>query len=156
MRAFEKAMGLFHKGDFAKAREAFLASAGGPNRDMGHTAQMHIRMCERRLSKSPLEPKTSEDHYNYAVTLMNRGQFQEAEEQFRKSLAGHESADYIHYALALCCGLRGNMEAAAAHLKRAIELRPQNRMIARNDPDFMAIASHSPLRDILLERTSSG
>lgn len=155
-KTFERAAAMFHKGEFAKARQSFRIAAGGPNRDMMHAALMHIRMCDRRLSSAAPELKTPEEHYTYAVALMNRGQLQEAEEQFRQSLRGHEHGDHIHYGLALCYGLRGNLERAFEHLKRAIDLRPQNRVVARNDPDFQTIASQPPLRGLLFpERTDT-
>jgi hypothetical protein len=39
-------------------------------------------------------------------------------------------------------------------MKRAIELRPQNRVAARNDPDFAEIGEQPPLAELLYpERT---
>lgn len=154
---FETAMRLFHRGDFEKARELYRKAAEGPNREMAHTAGMHINMCDRRLSTQQPEPKSAEERYTYAVALMNQGRMADAEEQFRESLRAHETADHVHYSLALCLGLQGKLDDAARHMQRAVELRPQNRHLARTDPDFLPIAHRPPLRVILYpERDDSG
>ena len=154
---YDKAMGLFHRRDFTRAREVFARVASGPATEKAHAAQMHLRMCDRRLGREQVEPRTPEDHYNYGISLMNSGQHERAEGHLRKAVAGNDRADHFHYALALCAGLRGDYEASARHLRRAIELQPANRGVARNDTDFQAIASHPGLREILHpERSHSG
>ncbi len=154
---FESAMRLFHRGEFEKARELYRQAAAGPNREMAHTAGMHINMCERRLSSQQPEPETAEERYTLAVALMNQGRLADAEAQFRESLRMHESADHVHYSLSLCLGLQGKLDDAGRHLLRAIELRPQNRALARSDPDFLPIAHRPALRVILYpEREESG
>ncbi len=156
-KAFDKGMSLFHRGDFAKARKLLEEVIGGPSREMSHAAQMHIRMCDRRLASTMPELKTAEDHYNYAVALMNQGRLGEAEPAFRAGLRLEESADHIHYGLALCCALRGNLPGASDHMGRAIELRPHNRATARSDPDFQPFLTRPPLSEVLFpERNESG
>jgi tetratricopeptide (TPR) repeat protein len=157
VRLFDKAVQLFHAGDLRQAKEMFQQVARGPAKEMAHSARVHELVCDRRLSRDVPELSTPEDHYNYAITLMNRHQLKEAEGHLRQAVAGKEDGDHFHYALALCCGLSGDLEAASRHLKRAIELHPRNRAAARNDPDFLPIAGQHPLREILYpERTSSG
>jgi len=146
---FGRAMQLFHRGRFGRARDLFQRALDGPNREMAHTAQMHRKMCERRLSRSPVDLKSPEELYHFGVALMNDGRLDEAAVQLRRSLAAAEQSDYVHYALALCLGLRGRFDEAVVHLKRAISLRPQNRYVARSDPDFLRIALQPPLRAIL-------
>jgi tetratricopeptide (TPR) repeat protein len=145
---FEKAMALFHKRDFAKARELFAQIAAGPNSEWMHAARMHERMCERRLEGAK-PPKSAEDHYTLGVALLNLGALDRAEEHLRKGVQANDRGDHLHYALALCLGLRGDLEGCYRHLSRAIEIAPQNRIAARNDGDFQALAKQSPLRELL-------
>ncbi len=143
-------MAWFQRKDFPKAKDLFQQAAGGTNREMAHAARMHAHMCERRLVKSQAPAlRTVEDFYNYGMALLNQGGLAEAERQLRKALGLKDDLDYVHYSLALCCGLQGQLEAAGKHLRRAIQIQPQNRNAARNDPDFHAIANQSPLREIL-------
>ncbi len=44
---------------------------------------------------------------------------------------------------------QGDFESAHRHMKRAIELQPRNRMLARNDPDFLELIQRGALRELL-------
>jgi tetratricopeptide (TPR) repeat protein len=147
---FDQAMARFQSGDFNAARNLLEAVAEGPNLNIAHAARMHVAMCDMRLSKARVDVKTPEDHYNYAVTLMNARQHAQAVEHLRAALAADEDADHVHYALALCLGMTGDRQGALQHLRRAVELEPSNRKLARRDPDFMEVARESPLREYLV------
>ena len=71
LTAFERAIGLLHKRNFREAKEMFEKAMQGPNREMASNAALQIRMCERRLSAPAPEPKSAEEHYNYAIALIN-------------------------------------------------------------------------------------
>ena len=58
-------------------------------------------------------------------------------------------ADHIHYALALAQALGGDFPAAYENLRRAIELEPRNRIIARQDADFAQLANQPPFDRLL-------
>ncbi len=149
IEAYDKAMALFHGREYAKASVLFAAALPGPNREMAHASQLHIRMCEQRMARPEPAVLTPEDRYNLAVALINRRELHQAETQLEAALRETQNADYLHYAMALCRGLRGDLEGAYLHLKRAIELQPSNRVAARNDPDFHDIAQREPLRELL-------
>ena len=146
---FDKGVALFHKRNFTQAMEMFEKAAKGPAPEVAHSAQMHLRMCERRLGRSQQSPQTGEDYYNYGVALMNRREMEQAEAMLRKAVGMDEKADHFHYGLALCAGLRGDVATAAKHLRRSIELQPGNRVAAKNDPEFHSIAQNPSLREIL-------
>jgi len=153
---FERAMQLFHKADYAKAAPVFKTSTDGPSLEKRHAAQMHIKMCERRIHAQS-GPQTAEDYFTLGVSLMNRGEHADAEENLRKALAKNAKADHYLYALALCLGQRGKGIEAAEALAKAIELAPQNRIAARNDAEFQALMSQPAIRDVLYpERSNPG
>jgi tetratricopeptide (TPR) repeat protein len=154
---FDKAMTLFHKRDFAKAKEPFEKAALGPAPEIAHTAKMHLRICERQLATTTPPLKTPDDHYNYGVALMNRGDLENASQHLKKAVSADPKADHYHYALSLCSAMQGEVETSAEHLKKAIALAPENRVAARNDSDFQAVANRSPLREVLYpERSGAG
>jgi tetratricopeptide (TPR) repeat protein len=156
-QVFEKAMALFQRREFAKARDLFQRATTGPLAEVSHAANMHIRMCDRRIGGAAPPLRTPDDHYNYGITLINQHRLDEAEAQLRKAVAGNERAGHYHYALALCCGLRGNLPDAVVHLRRAIEIEPANRIAAVNDADFQSMAGHAALRELLVpERSRPG
>jgi tetratricopeptide (TPR) repeat protein len=149
VKAFEQAMRLFHAGDYAGAIEAFEKAAAGPVPAMSHTARLHAKMCVQRLSQAQPKLETAEDRYNYAVGLINQRRLADAEEHLYKALETHPQADHLHYALALTRGLQGDFEGARRYMKRAIDLQPRNRTLARNDPDFAEMIQRGWLRELL-------
>jgi tetratricopeptide (TPR) repeat protein len=149
LKAFEQAVRLFHAAKFADAREQFAKAVSGPNREMGHNAELHIRMCERRLAKPVVDLRTPEEHYNYGVAMVNARNLTDARQHLETALKLQPDAEHVHYALALCKGLSGDIEGATENLRRAIELEPRNRISARQDADFGGFSSHPQIQQLL-------
>lgn len=154
--SFEAAIRLFRTGRFAEARDLFEAVQTGPDRAMAHNAELHIRMCDRRLKETSVVLHTAEEQYNYAVALINARQLGTARKYLQDALLQEPEADHIYYALALCLALSGDLYGAYENLKRAIELQPRNRITARQDADFAGIIDRAPLdRLVFPERKGS-
>ena len=149
MESFGDGMRLFHARQLGQARELFLAASNGPDRAVSHRAALHARMCESHLQSSGVVLSTPEDHYNYAITLINSRNFAAALEHLRAALAAEPSADHVLYALAACQGLTGDLQGAYENLKRAIDLQPRNRLAARQDPDFASFAGQTAFSRLL-------
>jgi tetratricopeptide (TPR) repeat protein len=154
---FEKATAAFHKKSFAAAKDLFAQAAEGPSVELSHSAQMYIRMCDRRMGAGAAEAKTPDDLYTLGVSLLNRGDYDNAAAALETALKKKPDADHLHYTLALCKGHRGDFSAAADHLRRAIELQPANRIAAVNDIEFRPLARNQAIRDLLNgERNDAG
>lgn len=149
LKSFEQAVRLFHTRKFSEAREHFGKATSGPNREMAHNAELHIRMCDRRLEKAVVDLKTAEERYNYGVAMINARNLGEAQQHLEAALKLEPQADHILYALALCNCLVGDMEGGYEHLKRAIDLDPRNRISARQDADFAAFTNHPQMQQLL-------
>src|SRR5436305_8334357 len=149
LSSFEAAMKLFHARKMKDARELFQIAEAGPERDVAQRARLHIAMCDRRLEQEPVELGSAEDYYNYGIALINARKVAEARTHLEKALQMAPGADHIHYALALAQALSGDVTSAHDNLKRAIELEPRNRILARQDADFAPLA-HQPPFDVLL------
>ncbi len=148
-RLFEEGIALFQAREFRRARECFAQAALGPVREIAHAARLRVLICERRLSTAEPRLETAEDHYNYAIALMNERRWEEAEKYLDRALAQNPKGDHLYYALALCRGSRGDLEGACNFMKRAIELQPRNLVAARNDPDFAQFSQQPPLSELL-------
>ena len=142
MQSFEDGMRMFHARQFQRARECFLLAASGPDRAVTHRAGLHARMCEQRLESTGPVLNTPEERYNYAITLINSRDLATAQKHLQAALDADPTADHVLYALAACQSLGGDLHSAYENLKRAIDLQPRNRMAARHDPDFAAMANH--------------
>ncbi len=149
LELYESGIRLFHAGRYGEARDLFVEAAKGHDRAVAHRAELHVRMCERRLEEPVALPQTAEEHYTYGVALMNARELAAAREHLQAALAIAGEADHVYYALALCYGLAGDLQAAHENLKRAIELQPRNRIQARQDADFAPFASLPPLDRLL-------
>lgn len=147
-KSFDAAMQAFHMRDFAKAKQLFEASLEGPVKEIGYAAKQHVLMCQQRLAKTTVKFDSAEDLYNYGISQMNKRDLDGAQTSFEKALK-MDDADFVHYALALVMGMRQDIAGAAAHLKRAIEISPRNRVAAHNDPDFAELMQHPPIRELL-------
>jgi tetratricopeptide (TPR) repeat protein len=147
--SFEAAMKLFHARDFKQARDVFLQAADGPERDVANRARLHAAMCDRRLEQAAPNLHSAEDYYTYGVAEINARNVAEARAHLEQALQLAPAADHIYYALALAQALGGDLAGAHENLKRAIELEPRNRIMARHDADFAPLANQPPF-DVLL------
>jgi tetratricopeptide (TPR) repeat protein len=148
VRLFDEAKGKFLKRDFTGARELFRKATTGPDVALAHSSSMHVNMCDRRLTQ-PAAPSTPEEHYTAGVAALNGGALAEAERLLTHALKSNDGASHYHYALALCLGMKGDLDGCHRHMSRAIEIDPQNRITARNDLDFQSIARQSPIKELL-------
>jgi tetratricopeptide (TPR) repeat protein len=149
LAAFEAAMKRFHARQFSEARVLFQQAAAGAQRDVAQRAELHIAMCDRRLQQTAVSFGTAEECYNYGVALINARNVAEARTHLEKALAIAPGSDHIHYALALAQALSGDLASAQENLRRAFELEPRNRMIARQDADFAPLANQAAFRSLL-------
>ena len=148
-KVFDEAMELFHGGDFRGAREQFVRAGEGPNVEIAHAARLHVSMCEQRLGRLTPVLNTPEDHYNYAIALINRRELVEADRQLKVAIEALPGADHVLYAQALSRALQGDLEGSYQYLKRAIQANPRNRSLARTDPDFQDACRRPPLRELV-------
>jgi len=153
--SFESGMKRFHARQFKEARELFALATRGPERDVANRAQLHVAMCDRRLQQITVSLGSAEDYYNYGVALINSRNLPEARAHLEKALEMAPSADHVHYALALAQALSGDFVNAQQNLKRAIELEPRNRLIARQDADFAPLANQPPFDALIYPEKKS-
>jgi len=152
LKKFEEAVHLFSQRKFTEALELFREAARGPAQAIADKARAYIQVCERRTSSVELKLITAEDHFNYGVERLNARDIEKARLHFDHALALEPNADHVFYTLALCCGVAGDGNGACENLRRAIELEPRNRILARQDPEFGTLLHQfTALRALLVE-----
>lgn len=149
LQDYQNALQLMQQGKFDKARLLFekLSRDGSP--EVLERCRVYLTVCERHVRESALSFKTPEEQYDYAVSLLNGGSFEEARDQFEAILAKSPDADFAHYGMALLSSMTGQAEEALEHLTRAVELNPANRIQARSDPDFVDMADDPRFTELL-------
>jgi tetratricopeptide (TPR) repeat protein len=152
LKSYEQAVRLFAQRKLAEARDRFLEAAKGPASHISDKARSYIQVCERRTAGvESARNLSAEDHFNHGVERLNARDVEQARAHFGRALTQSPDADHILYTMALCCGLAGDPGGACENLKRAIHLEPKNRILARQDPEFLALASQFPALRTLLE-----
>ena len=134
---FERAKGFLEK-----------VVANGP-RELADRARMHLKTCNQQLTEASASFKTHEEHFEYAVSLLNAGQYDQARTHLEKILKQNPKADFAFYGLAVVDCLTGQVESSLKNLGEAIRMNPQNRFQARNDSDFQNMADDPRFTELL-------
>jgi tetratricopeptide (TPR) repeat protein len=142
-----------HKYDRAKAY--FEKVIAGPSPELADRAAVHLNTCNQQLTRSSAAFKTPEEHYDYAVSLMNLGDYVTAREHFDALAKDHPTLDFVWYGMAALNCLTGHFPEALSSLGEAIRLNPANRYQARNDSDFKSLADDPRFTELLYPDTSA-
>lgn len=146
---YEAAIRLMQEGKFEKALSAFeklLASGAG---ELSDRIRMYISACSAQASKGKTSFANTEEQYDYAVSLLNDGHYEDAREHFQIILKQDEGADYAFYGLAVLSSMTGDSETCLEHLTEAIRRNPRNRIQARSDSDFQDMADDPRFTELL-------
>jgi tetratricopeptide (TPR) repeat protein len=146
---YESALRLMQDGKYEKAQAAFdkMLSAGAG--DLAERVRMYHSACSTQLAKSSTAFSNHEEHYDYAVSLLNDGNYEDAREQFQQILKENDKADYAFYGLAVLASMTGDSHRCLEHLTEAIRQNPRNRIQARADSDFQDMADDPRFTELL-------
>ncbi len=137
------------QGKYDKAHAAFdKMLLAGPG-DLGDRIRMYINACLQQVSKGKTTFQSHEEQYDYAISLLNLGHYEDAREHFKTILAANPTADYAFYGLAVLSSMTGASHECLEHLTEAIKHNPRNRIQARADSDFQDMADDPRFTDLL-------
>jgi tetratricopeptide (TPR) repeat protein len=149
LQDYQNALQLMQEGKFEKAHVLLDKIVPDAPPEILERARIYLAVCERNSRSTELTFKTPEEQYDYAVSLLNYGSWEDARDQFEAILAKSPRADFAHYGMALLSSITGQAEEALDHLARAIEINPSNRIQARSDPDFIDMADDPRFTELL-------
>jgi tetratricopeptide (TPR) repeat protein len=150
LQSYEAGLRAMQEHKFEKAKPQFQKVLTGPSKELIDRATVHINICNQHLERAPASQfKTPEEHFDYAVSLMNVGDYVGAREHLDKLLKQNPKADYVIYGLAALECLTGHVEDALRHLDEALRLNAQLRFQARNDSDFQNLAEDPRFTELL-------
>src|SRR5437588_10252175 len=86
---YESGLKLLQTQKFDKAKVALEKVLEGPSTELADRARMHINICNQQLAKTSTTFKTAEEQYDYAISLMNGGDYEEARNQLTKLVKNH-------------------------------------------------------------------
>ena len=146
---YEAALRLMQDGKYEKAHAAFdKMLATGPG-ELGDRVRMYINACLLQVSKGKTTFSSHEERYDYAISLLNDGQYEDAREEFKTILKENDKADYAFYGLAVLASMTGDSHTCLEHLTEAIRQNPRNRIQARADSDFQDMADDPRFTELL-------
>jgi tetratricopeptide (TPR) repeat protein len=149
VQSYESGLRALQEHKFEKAKGHLQKVLAGPNKSLVDRAQVHILTCEKHLETSSLQFKTAEEHYDYAVSLINTGDYVTAREHLDKLLKQNPKAEFVLYGLAALHCLTGHVEESLKTLDEAIQAKPSLRFQARNDGDFQNLAEDPRFTELL-------
>jgi Tfp pilus assembly protein PilF len=155
---YHEAVGLYERGLQALQRRDFTAAANAlrlviqqypDERELLERARLYLKVCERELE--PREPvsRTADEWVYEATVALNADQESVAVQHLQRALTENPRHDHAHYMMAVASARRGDRETAVEHLRHAVRLNPENRALARQDPDLDALRELEAFREAL-------
>ncbi len=124
-------------------------------RELQERSQLYLRVCDRETARRPPAPQTAQERVYAATVALNAGDTATALDHLRRALADSPDSDHAHYIMSVALASTGSGPEALEHLRRAVSLNPENRALARQDPDLEPLRGIDAFRD-LVDGTSSG
>lgn len=118
-------------------------------KELHERVRLYLNICQRQAAPREARPQTVEERLYASTLAINGGRYDEAISHLR--LVRDEDPDNEHalYMLAVAHTQRGEHAEALAHLERSIALNPENRGLARRDPDLEPLREDNAFRAAL-------
>ena len=148
---YETGVRALQRHDYAGAAEQFRTVIGRypEERELHERSLLYLRVCERETARRPALPQTPQERVYAATVALNSGDHAAAVDHLRRALDEAPESDHAHYMLAVALGARGQQSEALQHLRQAVSLNPENRSLARQDPDLEPIRDAAGFREAL-------
>ncbi len=146
---YEAALRLMQDGKYDQAHKAFDQMLESSPPELADRIRMYISACLLQVSKGKTDFQSNEEQYDYAISLLNDGHFEDARQQFQQILEQNRSADFAFYGLAVLASITGDTHTCLEHLTEAIRQNPRNRIQARSDSDFQDMADDPRFTELL-------
>lgn len=136
-KEYEKGVAALQKKKFEEAEKHFrvLLEEFGDERELADRARLYLTVCEKRKKPARPGPAEGDDPYYAALVEKNRGNYEAAIEQLKKS-SKKNGDGRVAFLLACCYSRMNDVENALDQLKRAIAEDETNRIRAARDSDF--------------------
>jgi tetratricopeptide (TPR) repeat protein len=146
---YEAGLKAVQEHKFDKAKGLLEKVITGPSKELADRARVHLNTCNQQLARGATSFRTLGEQYDYAVSLVNSGEYDDARGHMEKILKQNSKADFAYYGLALLDCLANRSEDCLRNLTEAVKLNAANRFQARNDPDFRNMADDPRFTELL-------
>src|SRR5580700_9979686 len=90
---YESGLRALQEHKFDKAKGHLQKVLSGPDKSLVDRAQVHMLTCDKHAEKPAMSFKTTEEHYDFAVSLINAGDYVTAREHLDKLLKQNPKAE---------------------------------------------------------------
>jgi len=118
-------------------------------KELHERVRLYLNVCQRQATPRVPAPQTIDERLYAATLAINGGQYDQAIVHLRLVRDEDPDNDHAIYMLAVAHAQRDEHAEAVAHLERAIALNPENRALARNDPDLEPLHDDEAFRAII-------
>jgi len=159
-----EAVALYEQGLEALQRHAYQQAAGllesvlrqyPEEKELHESVRLYLNICQRQEAHREAAPQTIDERLYAATLAINGGHYDQAIGHLRLVRDEDPDNDHAIYMLAVAHAQRDEHAEAVAHLERAIALNPENRALARNDPDLEPLRADEAFRAALEAPPSS-
>jgi tetratricopeptide (TPR) repeat protein len=153
-----EAVALYEQGLEALQRHAYQEAASllesvlrqyPEEKELHERVRLYLNICQRQESQRAAAPQTIDERLYAATLAINGGKYDQAIGHLRLVRDEDPDNDHAIYMLAVAHAQRDEHAEAVAHLERAIALNPENRALARNDPDLEPLRADEAFRAAL-------
>ena len=145
---YEKGIEALQRHDYNHALELFqsVLRQYPEEKELHERVRLYLNICERHATPREAAPQSIEERLYASTLAINGGRYDEAISHLRLVRDEDPDNDHALYMLAVAHAQRGEHAEAVAHLERAIALNPENRALARRDPDLEALHDDDAFR----------
>jgi Tfp pilus assembly protein PilF len=153
---YELGVRALQRHDFAVAADSFrhVVQQYPDERELVERARLYLQVCERETARRPAGPQTPAERVYAATVALNSGDSDTALAHLTKALEQDSDSDHAHYIMAVALVERSDFDSALNHLRSAIELNPDNRSLATQDPDLGPLRELDAFRDVVGSQVS--
>jgi tetratricopeptide (TPR) repeat protein len=148
---YEEGVAALQAHDFPRASALLrsVLSRYPEERELHERVRLYLNVCERHMTPRAASPSTPEERVFAATLAVNAGDYDEALNHLRAASSEAPEYDHALYMLAAVLAMRDALDEAVPLLLRAIELNPDNRTLARHDPDLESLREFDSVREAL-------
>ena len=148
---YERGLEALQKHDFQGASGLFesVLRQYPEEKELHERVRLYLNICERQATPKESAPQTQEERLYAATLAINGGRYDQAIANLRLVRDEDPDNDHALYMLAVAHAQRGEPAEAIAHLERAIALNPENRGLAKSDPDLEPLRGDDAFRAAL-------
>jgi hypothetical protein len=156
--SFYEAIAIYESGvrglqrhDYPAAAESFrqVLQRYPEERELIERARLYLRVCERETAQRPAGPQTTAERVYAATMSLSAGDSDAALGHVQRALDQEPASHHAHYMMAVIRSTRLETAKAVEHLRRAIELNPDSRSLARQDADLERLRQSPSVKSLL-------